>query len=74
MSSRDHGRDYAKGRDHSKDYGKDKDRDRYKGAVRDQRSSGRDPTPDRRSHSREKVDDEAHGGFAGQEGRSRHQG
>ena len=48
-SSRDH--------DRSKDYGKDKERDRHKGTVRDPRSSGRDPTPDRRSHSREKVDD-----------------
>jgi hypothetical protein len=58
VSSRDHGHDYAKDRDRSKDYSKDKDRDRYKGTVRDQRSSGRDPTtPDRRSHSREKVDD-----------------
>ena len=57
VSSRDHGHDYAKDRDRSKDYGKDKDRDRHRGAVRDPRSSGRDPTPDRRSHSREKVDD-----------------
>ena len=38
-------------------YGKDRERDRHSGAVRDPRSSGRDPTPDRRSHSREKVDD-----------------
>jgi hypothetical protein len=57
VSSRDHGHDYAKDRDRGKDYGKDRDQDRYKGAARDQRSSGRDPTPDRRSHSREKVDD-----------------
>jgi hypothetical protein len=57
VSSRDHGRDYAKDWDHSKDYGKDKDRDRYKGAGCDQRSCGRDPTPDCRSHSREKVED-----------------
>ena len=57
VSSRDHGHDYAKDRDRSKDYGKDKDRDRHRGTVRDPRSSGRDPTPDRRSHSREKVDD-----------------
>ncbi len=57
VSSRDHGHDYAKDRDRSKDYSKDKDRDRYKGTGRDQRSSGRDLTPDRRSHSREKVDD-----------------
>ena len=57
VSSRDHGHDYAKDRDRSKDYSNDKDRDRYKGTGRDQRSSGRDPTPDRRSHSREKVDD-----------------
>jgi hypothetical protein len=57
VSSRDHGRDYAKDQDRSKDYGKDKDRDRHREAVRDQRSSGRDPTPERRSHSREKVDD-----------------
>ncbi len=57
VSSRDHGRDYAKDRDRSKDYSKDKDRDRYKGTGQDQRSSGRNPTPDRRSHSREKVDD-----------------
>ena len=57
-SSRDHGHDYAKDRDRSKNYSKDKDRDRYKGTGRDQRSSGgRDPTPDRRSHSREKVND-----------------
>ena len=60
-SSRDHGHDYAKdrdrGKDYSKDYGKDKDRDRHKGTVRDQRSIGRDPTPDRRSNSREKVDE-----------------
>ena len=49
-SSREHGNDYAKERDRSKDYGKDKDRDRQKGAVRDPRSSGRDTTPDRRSH------------------------
>jgi len=34
-----------------------KDRDRYKEAGRDQRGSGRDPTPDRRSHSRDKVED-----------------
>ena len=57
VSSRDHSHDYSKDRDRSKDYGKDKDRDRHRGAVRDPRSSGRDPTPDRRSHSREKVDD-----------------
>jgi hypothetical protein len=57
VSSHDHGHDYAKDLDHSKDYSRDKDRDRYKGTIRDQRSSGRDPTPDRRSHSREKVDD-----------------
>ena len=60
-SSRDHGHDYAKDRernkDYGKDYGKDKERDRHKGTVRDQRSSGRDPTPDRCSHSREVVDD-----------------
>ena len=56
-SSRDHGHDYAKDRDRSKDYDKYKDRDRHKGAVRDPRSSDRDPTPDRRSHSRERVDD-----------------
>ena len=47
-SSRDHGHDYAKDRernkDYSMDYGKDKERDRHKGTVRDQRSSGRDPT------------------------------
>ena len=55
---REHSRDYAKDRDHSRDYGKDKDRDRYKGAGRDQRGSGIDPTPDRRSHSRDKVDDQ----------------
>ncbi len=57
MSSRDHGRDYAKDRDRGRDSDKDKDRDRYKGAGRDQRGSGRDPTPDRRSHSRDKVED-----------------
>jgi hypothetical protein len=68
VSSRDHGRDYAKDREHSRDYakdrdrsrdyGKDKDRDRYKGAGNNQRGSGRDPTtPDRRSHSRDKVED-----------------
>ena len=56
-SSRDHGHDYAKDRDRSKDYGKDKDRDQHKGSVRDPRSSGRDPTPECRSHSRERVDD-----------------
>jgi hypothetical protein len=49
VSSRDHGRDYAKDREHgrdsakdrdrSRDYGKDKDRDRYNGAGRDQRGS-----------------------------------
>ena len=55
---REHGRDYAKDRDRSRDYGKDKDRDRYKGAGRDQRGSDRDPTPDRRSHSRDKVEDQ----------------
>ena len=47
VSSRDHGRDYAKDREHgrdytkdrdrNKDYAKDKDRDGYKGAGRDQR-------------------------------------
>ena len=55
MSSRDHGRENAKDREHDRDYAKD--RDRYKGAGRDQRGSGRDPTPDRRSHSRDKVED-----------------
>jgi hypothetical protein len=49
--------DYAKDRDRNKDYGKDRERDRHGGSVCDPRSSGRDPTPDRRSHSREKVDD-----------------
>ena len=48
---------YAKDRDRSKDYGKDRERDRHSGAVLDSKSSGRDPTPDRRSHSREKVVD-----------------
>ncbi len=67
VGSRDHGRDYAKDREHGRDnakdrdrgrdYGKDKDRDRYKGAGRDQRGGGRKPTPDRRSHSRDKVED-----------------
>ncbi len=67
MSSRDHGRDYAKDREHGRDnakdqdrgrdYGKDKDRGRYKGAGRDQRGSGRKTTPDRRSHTRDKVED-----------------
>ncbi len=57
VSSRDHGHDYAKDRDRGKDFGKDKDRDRHKGTVRDQSCSGRDPTPDRRSHSRDKVED-----------------
>jgi hypothetical protein len=57
VSSRDHGRDYAKDRDRGGDSDKDKDRDRYKGAGRNQRGSGRDPTPDRRSHSRDKVED-----------------
>ena len=52
-SSHDHGHDYAKDRDRNKD----RERDRHSGTVRDTRSSGRDPTPDRRSHSREKVDD-----------------
>ena len=56
-SSRDHGHDYTRDRDRSKDYGKDMDRDRHRRSVRDPRSSGRDPTPDRRSHSRERVDD-----------------
>ena len=51
---REHGRDYAKDRDRSKDYGKDRDRDRYKDQ---RRGSGRDPTPDRRSHSRDEVED-----------------
>ena len=72
---RERGRDYAKDRDHSKDYGKDKDQDRYKGAGRDQRGSGRDPTPDRRSHSRDKQGgrpQEARRRFSGQERRSRH--
>jgi hypothetical protein len=54
---REHGRDYAKDRDRNKDYGKDKDQNGYKGAGRDQKGSGRDPTPDRRSHSRDKVED-----------------
>ncbi len=71
-SSRDHGHDYAKDRDRSKDYGKDKDRDRHKGTVRDPKSSGRDPTPDRCSHSREKVDD--HKKRAGDSQGSRQQG
>ena len=57
VSSRDHGHDYAKDRDRSKDHGKYKDRDRYKGNVLDPKSSGRDPTPDRRSFSRDRVDD-----------------
>ena len=52
-SSHDHGHDYAKDSDRNKD----RERDRHSGTVRDTRSSGRDPTPDRRSHSREKVDD-----------------
>ena len=55
-SSHDRGQDYTKDRDRNKDYGKDRERDRHGGSVRDPRSSGRDPTPDRRSHSREKVD------------------
>ena len=55
-SSHDRGHDYAKDRDRNKDYGKDRERDRHSGTIRDTRSSGRDPTPDRRSHSREKVD------------------
>ena len=56
-SSFDRGHDYAKDRDRNMDYGKEKERDRHGGSVRDPRSSGRDPTTDRRSHSREKVDD-----------------
>ena len=56
-SSHDRGHDYAKDRDRNKDYGKEKERDRHGGSVRDPRSSGQDPTPDRRNHSREKVDD-----------------
>ena len=55
--SRDRGHDNAKDRDRSKDYSKNRERDRHSGTVRDTRSSGRDPTPDRRSHSRDKVDD-----------------
>jgi hypothetical protein len=47
----------TKDRDRNKVYNKDRERDRHGGSVRDPRSSGRDPTPDRRSHSREKVDD-----------------
>ena len=46
---------YIKDRDRGRDYGKD--RDRHKGAGRDQRGSGRYRTPDRRSHSRDKVED-----------------
>ena len=55
-SSHDRGQDYAKDRDRNKDYGKDSERDRHGRSICDPRSSGRDPTPDRRSHSREKVD------------------
>ncbi len=57
VSSHDHCRGYAKDRDRGRDPGKDKDRDRFKGAGRDQRGSGRDSTPDRRSLSRDKVED-----------------
>jgi hypothetical protein len=39
------------------DYGKDRKRDRRSGNDRESRGSGRDPTPDRRSHSKERVDD-----------------
>ena len=58
-SSHDRGQDYAKERDRNQDYGKERERDRHGGPVRDQRSSGRDPTPRivAVSHSREKVDD-----------------
>ena len=67
-SSHDRGHDYAKDRDRNKDYGKDREWDRHSGTIRDTRSSGRVPTPDRCSHSREKVDDhkqEARGGMRG---------
>ena len=56
-SSRDHGHGSTRDRERSKDYGKDSERDQHKGTARDLRGSGRDPTPDRRSHSREVVDD-----------------
>ena len=56
-SSWDRGHDYVKDRDRSKDNGKDMERDQHSRTDRDPRGSGRDPTPDRRSHSREKVDD-----------------
>ena len=74
-SSHDRGQDYAKERDRNKYYGKDRERNRHGGLVRDPTSSGRDPSPDRRSHSREKVDDhKKRAGFTGQEGRPRHTG
>ena len=56
-SSRDRGHDYAKDSDRSKDYGKDRERDRRSGNDRDPRGSGQDPTPDRRSHFKERVVD-----------------
>ena len=56
-SSHDRGHDNAKDRDRHKNYGKDRERDQHSETGRDKRSSGRDPTPDRHSHSREKVDD-----------------
>ena len=54
-SSHDRGHDYAKDRDRNKDYGKDRDRDRHSELSATQGVV--DLTPDRRSHSREKVDD-----------------
>ena len=44
-------------RDRGQDYGKDRERDRHSGNDRDSRGSGRDTTPDRRSHFKERVDD-----------------